>query len=121
MELKLRSTSNKKRMKTPGEQKSGKSEQACYTFKLFIVKEGAHSERARKNLENLCSKWLPGRYYIEVIDVLESFNTALKYNILLTPAVVVTEPKPRITIHGDLSDTRKLLDVLNIAESDQND
>ncbi len=89
-----------------------------YSFTLFIISGGENSERARENLERLCRKWLPGRHKIEVVDVLEDFQAALDHNILLTPSVVVTGPAPGVTIHGDLSDTRKFLDILNLYEKE---
>ncbi len=85
-----------------------------YTFVLFVIEEGTNSEQARKNLESLCEEWLPGRHEIEVVDVVDDFQVALDYNILLTPAVVIVEPEPRTTIHGDLSDTQKFVDALNL-------
>lgn len=89
-------------------------DQLYYSLILFTINEGAHSERAQKNLENLCSKYLPGQHTLKIVDVVEDFQTALDYDILLTPTVVITEPKPRITIYGDLSDTEKFLDLLNL-------
>ncbi len=87
-----------------------------YSFILFVIREGSNSERARENLERLCKKWLPKRHDIEVVDVLEEFQTALDYNILLTPSVVITEPEPQKVIHGDLSDPQKFVKALKLNE-----
>lgn len=103
-----------RKMNKFAEQDGKKREQMHYSFILFIVKDGENSERARNNLERLCEKWLPGRHKIKIVDVLEDFQTALDYNILLTPSVVITDPKPEVTIHGDLSDASKFFDILNL-------
>jgi len=87
---------------------------ACYTFVLFVIKDAEHSKRAHANLERLCEKWLAGKYQIETVDVVEDFQTALDYNILLTPSVVVKYPEPRLTIHGDLSNAQNFIDALNL-------
>lgn len=85
-----------------------------YSFTLFIVEDGKNSERAHKNLKRLCEKWLAGRHTITVVDVVEDFQTALEHDILLTPSVIVTEPEPQVTLYGDLSDSNKFVDALNI-------
>lgn len=95
---------------------SKKSEEIHYSFILFVVKDGDNSERARKNLRRLCQKWLPDRHTITEVDVVEEFQKALDYNVLLTPSVIVTEPEPQVVIHGDLSDPDKFLDALNLNE-----
>lgn len=87
-----------------------------YSFILFIIRNGDNSERARKNIRRLCQKWLPDCHAITEVDVVEDFQTALDHNILLTPSVVITEPKPRVVIHGDLSDPNKFFDALNLNE-----
>ncbi|MEX0719777.1 MAG: circadian clock KaiB family protein [Balneolaceae bacterium] len=106
-------------MDRAAEQKIKTSEGMNYSFTLFVIQEGENSERAIENLKRLCEKWLPGRYKINIVDVLEDFQTALDYNILLTPSVVITDPKPQITIHGDLSDSRKFVAALNLKEENE--
>lgn len=107
-------------MKPIAEQSQNNSEVTHYSFTLFVIKDGENSKNALKNLRHLCRKWLPGRHTIKVVDVVEDFQTALDHNILVTPSLVITNPKPRITIHGDLSDPDKFLEQINIhkGESD---
>mgnify|MGYP006295437975 CR=1 FL=1 len=81
---------------------------------LFIVGEGPNSLRARHNLAQICEDRLKGGYDLSVVDVLEDFESALSYGILVTPALVVEEPRPRVTVLGDLSDTEKLLKALRL-------
>ncbi len=93
--------------------KRGGPEGPVYTIILFVVSDGPNSVRARENLERLCEERLPGRHRIQIVDVVTDFQTALEHNILLTPSVVITDPPPRITVHGDLSDSRKFIEALN--------
>lgn len=92
------------------------SEKKYYSLILFIVNNGSNSVQARENLKRFCDERLPQRHEIRVVDVLEDFQTALDYNILLTPSVVVTGPEIKRTVHGDLSDTRKFAEALNLNE-----
>lgn len=98
-----------------------KPEQEYYSFILFVISNGTNSERARENLERLCKEWMPGHHEIKVVDVVEQFDIALDYNILLTPAVVVKKPEPQITIHGDLSNASKFVDALNLDKGREDD
>lgn len=90
-----------------------------YSFILFIVENGKNSERAIENLKSLCEKWLPDSHTITIVDVVEDFQTALDHDILLTPSVIVTEPEPRVVLHGDLSDSSKFVDALNLDEGEK--
>lgn len=103
-------------MEKKAEQEDINNEKEEYSIILFVINDGSHSKRAKKNLKSLCEKLLPERHHIEVVDVVDDFQTALDHNILLTPSVVVTHPKPKVTIHGDLSDTRKFVAALKLEE-----
>ena len=85
---------------------------------LFVVGNEPNSLRARQNMKHLYEK-LDGLVTYEVIDVLEDFQTALKYNILATPALVRVHPEPQLTILGNMSDTERILALLNYKESER--
>lgn len=108
-------------MSTLAEQQAQKPEPEHYSFILFVITDGANSAQARENLERLCAKWLPERHTITVVDVHNDFQTALDYNIMVTPSVVITSTKPKITIHGDLSDTNKILNALDLQKGANDD
>ncbi len=69
---------------------------------------------ARQNLESLCQERLPGRHAIEIVDVCNNLDLALKHNILITPTLIKVAPNPPATIFGNLSDTRKVMATLQI-------
>ena len=85
-----------------------------YILRLFVAGNEPNSRQARENLARLCEGRLKGRYELEIFDVLEDFRAALKDGVLVTPALIVLAPLPRVTILGNLSDTQKVLDALRL-------
>ena len=79
---------------------------------LFVVDNEPNSLQARRNMEHLC-EIIDGPVEYEVIDVLDNFQTALQYNILATPALVRVHPAPQLTILGNMSDTKRILRLLD--------
>ena len=61
------------------------------------------------NLKKICEEHLPGRYSIEVIDLLESPQLAKGDEIVAIPTLVRRLPEPIRKIVGDLSNTEKTL------------
>jgi circadian clock protein KaiB len=100
---------NRKMNREDAEARSG-----AYLLRLFVAGEEANSKQARENLMKICEEHLKGDYKIEVVDVLNDFEAALKSNILLTPALVVVSASPPVTIFGNLSDTEKVLSTLGL-------
>jgi len=85
-----------------------------FHFRLFVVGDEPHSKRARDNLGKLCESHINAPCEIEIVDVLESYQTALDNSIFLTPALIRISPAPRVTIFGNLSDTREVIKVLRL-------
>jgi len=82
---------------------------------LFVVGNEPNSLQARQNMEHLFES-IDGPVEYEIIDVLENFQTALSYNILATPALVRVYPAPQLTILGNMSDTKRILMLLDCQE-----
>ena len=87
-----------------------------YLLRLFVVGDGPNSKQALSNLRGLCKEHLKGRHTIETVDVLKNYNAAVKDNILITPALVLVTPLPRVTILGNLSDKQKVLLTLRLSD-----
>lgn len=92
--------------------------EAQYQLHLFVAGDEPNSRRARENLERICSEHLAGNCTIEETDVFSEFQSALAMGICVTPALVIKKPEPRVTVFGNLSNTRKVLDALGLEESD---
>jgi circadian clock protein KaiB len=92
----------------------GKSKREGFHFRLFVVGDEPNSEKAKDNLEKLCGAHVNGPYKIEIVDVLESYQTALENNIFLTPALIRVSPAPSVTIFGNLSNAEEVAKVLQL-------
>jgi len=80
----------------------------CYHLTLFGVADSRATQRARDNLQCFCARELGGNCLLDFIDVLTQPALALERKILVTPTLVLDEPKPERRVIGDLSDVRRL-------------
>lgn len=80
-----------------------------YRLRLYITGRTPQSQRALKNLRDICETDLRGEYEVEVLDILEHPHLAEKEKILATPTLVKQLPEPVRKIIGDLSDRDKVL------------
>ena len=87
-----------------------------YLLRLFVAGTGQNSLKALANLRSLCQEHLEGRFTIETVDVIEDFQAAVRDNILVTPALILVAPLPRVMILGNLSDRQKVLLALRVSE-----
>ena len=90
-----------------------------YVFRLFIVGNESNSTQARGNLARLCEEHLKGRYQIENVDVLKDAAIAHKHNVLVTPTLILIRPLPKVTLFGNLSETRRVLAALRLIGDEQ--
>ncbi|HEV8379234.1 MAG TPA: circadian clock KaiB family protein [Tepidisphaeraceae bacterium] len=93
-----------------------KPKRGHYLLRLFVVGDGANSKLAIANLRSLCEDHLDGRFTIETVDVEKNLAAAVRDNILITPALVLVAPLPRVTILGNLNDRQKVLLALRLLE-----
>jgi len=61
------------------------------------------------NLKKICEEHLPGKYSIEVIDLVKQPQLAAGDQILAIPTLVRKLPEPLRRIVGDLRDTERTL------------
>ena len=80
-----------------------------WELRLYIAGETAKSKLAMQNLQKIVDEMLPGRYRIEVIDLLIHPQLAKGDQILAIPTLVRKLPSPVRKIIGDLSNTEKTL------------
>ena len=96
----------------------GKGRRGHYLLRLFIAGNGSNSRQALANLRSVCQEHLNGRCTIETVDVVKDFQAAVKNNILVTPALILVAPRPRVIVLGNLSDRQKVLLALRLSEGD---
>ena len=87
-----------------------------HKFMLFVSGMSVKSGHAIENLRKICDKHFENNYELEIIDISRDRQQAVKYQIVAIPTLIKTDPKPQRIILGDLSDTQKVLGILNIEE-----
>jgi circadian clock protein KaiB len=92
---------------TPSE--VGIDEEGTYRLRLYVAGQTPKSISAFANLKKLCEEFLPGRYKIEVIDLVENPQLAAGDQIIALPTLVRKLPSPLKRIIGNLSDKEKFL------------
>ena len=85
------------------------SDSETWELRLYIAGETAKSQAAVENLRKLCDEHLPGRYRIELIDLLKQPQLAKGDQIVAIPTLVRKLPNPVRKIIGDLSNTERAL------------
>lgn len=80
-----------------------------WTLQLYVAGQTARSLGAFSNLKAICEAQLPGRYTIEVIDLLEHPHLAQAHQIVAIPTVVRKLPMPIRKLIGDLTDTERAI------------
>ena len=83
-------------------------------FILFVSGMSPHSINAIRNIGKICDKYMPGDYELEIIDIIKQKQQAAAYQIIALPTLIRLEPEPKRIILGDLSNTSKVLKILNI-------
>jgi circadian clock protein KaiB len=93
------------------------TEQDGYDLRLYVAGQTPKSVAAIANLKKLCETHLPGRYTIEVIDLMKDPALAQRHQIVAIPTLIRQLPEPLKRIIGDLSNTEKVLVGLDIVPS----
>lgn len=90
-------------------------ETELYRLRLYIAGQTARSLAALANLQRICEEHLPGRYKVEVIDLLQHPQLAVGDQIIAIPTLVRALPEPAKRLIGDLSNMQRVLIGLDLA------
>ena len=85
-----------------------------YNLRLYVAGQTPKSIAAIANLKKICETHLPGRYEIEVIDLIKDPALARRHQIVAIPTLIRQLPEPLKRIIGDLSNVEKVLVGLDI-------
>lgn len=85
-----------------------------WDLRLYVAGKTAKSIAAFANLQRICEEFLPGRYRIEVIDLLRQPQLAQGDQIVAIPTLVRKLPAPVRKIIGDLSNQERTLVGLQV-------
>ena len=85
------------------------------TLKIYTTGVTPTSQRAIKNLQEICAEvFMDRKYEIVVINVIENPQLAEDEKILATPTEIKEIPPPMRRIIGDLSDKERVIIGLNL-------
>ena len=93
----------------PGEMAPAMTGSDLWELRLYVAGQSEKSITAFANLKRMCDEHLPGRYTIEVVDLLEKPQLAKGEQIVAIPTLVRKLPEPIRKIVGDLSNVEKTL------------
>lgn len=104
----------RKSSKLKGVAEPGQPTSPEYVLRLFVSGMLRNSILAIKNLNNICEQHISGRYELEIIDINLQPDMAISEQIVVIPLLIIKFPLPEKRLIGDLSDTSRVLEVLNI-------
>ncbi len=85
-----------------------------WDLRLYVAGQTAKSLAAFSNLKKVCEEHLPGKYKIEIVDLLVNPQLAHGDQIVAIPTLVRKLPEPIRKIIGDLSNTERVLVGLHL-------
>jgi circadian clock protein KaiB len=80
-----------------------------YVLRLYVTGKTPNSLRAIANVKEVCERYLPGRYNLQVIDIYQQPALAEADQIIVAPTLVKKSPGPLRKVIGDLSDRERIL------------
>ena len=80
-----------------------------WNLRLYVAGKTSKSVAAFENLSKLCEEHLPGKYHIEVVDLLVHPQLAKGDQIIAIPTLVRKLPEPIRKVIGDLSNVERTL------------
>lgn len=85
-----------------------------HKFLLFISGMSVKSMRAIENLQKVCDAHFKDDFDLEIIDITKDKAMAVTNQIIALPTLIKLQPDPKRIIVGDLSDTSKVLKILDV-------
>lgn len=90
-----------------------------WELRLYTAGQTPKSILAFNNLKRICEEHMPGRYHIEIVDLMRNPRLAKEDQIVAIPTLVRKLPQPLRKIIGDLSDTERTLVGLQLRSRSQ--
>ena len=88
-----------------------------WNLRLYVAGQTPKSLSAFANLKKLCEEQLPGRYQIEIVDLIKQPHLAQNDQIVALPTLVRKLPEPMKRIIGDLSNLERVMVGLDLQVS----
>jgi circadian clock protein KaiB len=85
-----------------------------YRLLLLVAGNTPRARRAIENVRRLCREHLAGRVELDIIDIQQRPEMARENQVVATPTLMKLLPLPLRRIVGDLSDTDRLMNALEL-------
>ena len=89
-----------------------------YKFKLYIVKDNPSSRILIEQIKYVFQNILKDGYYIDIVDILEHPELAVKDKVIASPTLIKEFPYPQKRLIGQFNDKKKLTSGLNLLVND---
>jgi len=86
----------------------------AYVLRLFVAGMTSRSTRAVANIRAICEEHFPGAYDLEVINLYEQPALAADEQIIAAPTCVKELPPPARRVIGDMSNSTRVLEGLDM-------
>ena len=86
-------------------------------MRLYVAGQSPRSISAITNLRRICEEHVPGRYELEIIDLVRNPELAKADQIVAIPTLIKKLPIPVGRIIGDLSVTERVLVSLELTNN----
>ena len=84
-----------------------------FVLHLYITGASPNSIRAVENVKKICEQYFRGKYELEIVDVYQQPQMAIKEQLVALPMLIKSFPLPVKKWIGDMCDENKLLAGLN--------
>jgi circadian clock protein KaiB len=101
---------------TPAEARGPGDVLARTQVRIYVAGDGPNSEGAVAALRALLAEFSEHPIDLEIVNVIQEPERALRDGVLVTPMLVKHAPPPERRMLGRLSDRRLLLSVLGLEE-----
>jgi circadian clock protein KaiB len=85
-----------------------------FFLKLYVAGSTPQSSRAITNIKMICETHLKDRYVLTVVDLYGDKERAEEDQIEVTPTLIRHRPLPVRRLLGDLSQTERVLEALDL-------
>jgi circadian clock protein KaiB len=94
--------------------KASPPDDSVWNLCLYVAGQTPKSITAFNNLKKFCEQHLPGKYSIQIIDLLQDPSLAATDQVMAIPTLVRKLPEPIRKIIGDLSNSERVLVGLDL-------
>lgn len=84
-------------------------------LRLYISGATPQSVRALISIRALCETHLPGRYQLEIIDILQQPHRVAQDQVIATPTLILQSPLPARRFIGDMARTDRILRAMGLS------